>query len=115
MYVSDDDIDRARSKRNSSNGKHPSFEASDSEQMNSSDTTNGGVRFNFGAQPNDSNARTSRTFSKEPSEPSTSKRRQQSPAGSQSKRTNRSREQRERTDSLSDSLAGKREIECRLQ
>ena len=108
MYVSDDDIDRERNKSNSSNGKQPSFEASDSEQMSSSDTT---TRFNFGAQPNDSNARSSRTFSKQPrtSKPSTSKRRQQSPAGSQSKRTNRGRGQRDRTDSLSDSLAGKRE------
>ena len=114
MYVSDDDIDRERNKSNSSNGKQPSFEASDSEQMSSSDTT---TRFNFRAQPNDSNARTSRTFSKQPrtSKPSTSKRRQQSPAGSQSKRTNRGRGQRDRTDSLSDSLAGKRENECRLQ
>ena len=111
MYVSDDDIDRERNKSNSSNGKQPSFEASD-EQMSSSDT-----RFNFRAQPNDSNARSSRTFSKQPrtSKPSTSKRRQQSPAGSQSKRTNRGRGQRDRTDSLSDSLAGKRENECRLQ
>ena len=74
--------------------------------MSSSKNTNGGVRFN---------ARSSRTFSKQPrtSTPSTSKRRQQSPAGSQSKRTNRG--QRDRTDSLSDSLAGKRENECRLQ
>ena len=114
MYVSDDDIDRERNKSNSSNGKQPSFEASGSEQMSSSDTA---TRFNFGAQPNDSNTRSSRTFSKQPrtSKPSTSKRRQQSPAGSQSKRTNRGRGQRDRTDSLSDSLAGKRENECRLQ
>ena len=111
MY--DDDTDRERNKSNSSNGRQPSFEASDSEQMSSSDTTN---RFNFGAQANDSNARSSRTFSKQPrtSTPSTSKRRQKSPAGSQSKRTNRGRGQRDRTDSLSDSLAGKRENECRL-
>ena len=114
MYVSDDEVDRERNKSNSSNDRQPPFQASDSEQMSSSDTTN---RFNFGAQANESDARSSRTFSKQPrtSKPSTSKRRQQSPAGSQSKRTNRGRGQRDRTDSLSDSLAGKRENECRLQ